>query len=1190
MPAAATFSFRTRRLRGEVGSPIEYLYGIVPDGIGLFHAAQDSSSFTDQISVPVEYDRIFKSPDPAPSYPMAGFFARPDRDEDDPNVNWQLFLIVTGDLWDRGWTSIICEQNSRILHRRHAGYLSLVHTETNEKMTAWMWNMPYPGDGGHALEWVQPDYKTGDDRTIWDTNSHNKEVTIHFLNKSLKDIGRKRLSKDLSLDGTTSSQFEVSSIDSSPQLLGQTIQGLDVEIKGTNLINEAYIYPHSNQPPGSAPIGPRLINATNCKAYFSCGIILEQNASSNTLDIPEHIIGKSSPSSLINTHRNALIGKEIISEDGSFRATISDVVYSAGQRVAQLMDIDLDGEIDGLTDGLLFLRQAFGLTPPEMTDGAVSDTAERTPAQILDYLESPIVRRLLNFDGNITLSQSVINLSQAEPGAEYIINARGQGLDVDSLLAEWYKAGVPEGTTYAELQNLRFITTHNVSTVDTDFGATVQKVIPTIDALTDGLMFLRRAFGVSPEDAIDNAVDITSDLTDEQVAANIAAAFNLQVVLDNNTLVPLAEGAPVADIPVTRLTYTLNQNSIRTSFPQDSPIYVQAGEYSPDTPSANILSHNNIVNSGDLYRAGSSAWNVSWDADTIVEDDGVYFATIKEIRSKGFSNPLYAPLILVEALTAGHFSAEFSVLADTSNGIPTTSGAEEENDASFRLQGHAGPTKTVEQMSPTYLQSEGELREQLDLAPWGEIIRWEVNDETSGNDPISVVVSEENCNIARKNTRHDVFSSGSSFLITPGFGGERYRATLSTKFENGKTFKYIIEGKIKGQAKTAEGVFNSDTLFGSPNNNVVVVSEPLQGRDGIVLSQVIQVNWTESQIRGMSSQTRGVVGQMLTTTQRAASGGQLVTRTGPLKAVRKSNNRFDLVFESALFIPDGSPTWSCDIQTTMDLNQPQTITYNSDFSGTYKDDFGVEVISKAGGTRIDTTAQSLRFITSEKGIQTGNTSSTETSTQQSSRADYPNFYVEDSADIDVDRSYFDMGTFNGRAQYDQASQRWLPGTRLITDSPFKTRWHTVSAYWNGQRIGGFSYYGQFDDGQFSSSTLFMAENNLGYKRGTFIGEGHNQITQKYTQRWGLREFLFVYNYDTTFHENSTSLLDGVTAENVGDFAVLNMERESMVDIEFNYDSTNGTVSRIPSNWVHRGDIQEHLNTKYALMYLKLGGD
>ena len=66
-------------------------------------------------------------------------------------------------------------------------------------------------------------------------------------------------------------------------------------------------------------------------------------------------------------------------------------------------DVDANGQISPLTDGLLIVRAAFGLTGPALTQGALGAGATRTdPAQILAYINANRVQ--FDLDGNGTFT------------------------------------------------------------------------------------------------------------------------------------------------------------------------------------------------------------------------------------------------------------------------------------------------------------------------------------------------------------------------------------------------------------------------------------------------------------------------------------------------------------------------------------------------------------------------------------------------------------------------------------------------------------------------------------------------------------------------------------------------------------------------------------------------------------------
>ena len=67
----------------------------------------------------------------------------------------------------------------------------------------------------------------------------------------------------------------------------------------------------------------------------------------------------------------------------------SEEVESKVEAVYEIADIDSNGSVDALTDGLMLLRYLFGLTGNSLTEGAVANNATRTDAvEIEAYIQS----------------------------------------------------------------------------------------------------------------------------------------------------------------------------------------------------------------------------------------------------------------------------------------------------------------------------------------------------------------------------------------------------------------------------------------------------------------------------------------------------------------------------------------------------------------------------------------------------------------------------------------------------------------------------------------------------------------------------------------------------------------------------------------------------------------------------------
>lgn len=86
-----------------------------------------------------------------------------------------------------------------------------------------------------------------------------------------------------------------------------------------------------------------------------------------------------------NLRGNNLVSGAVASSSTMTSEEIEDAIQSS----SDMNDIDGDGEVNALTDGLLLLRYLFGLRESNLIDGVVSETATRhTEAEIMQHIES----------------------------------------------------------------------------------------------------------------------------------------------------------------------------------------------------------------------------------------------------------------------------------------------------------------------------------------------------------------------------------------------------------------------------------------------------------------------------------------------------------------------------------------------------------------------------------------------------------------------------------------------------------------------------------------------------------------------------------------------------------------------------------------------------------------------------------
>ena len=87
----------------------------------------------------------------------------------------------------------------------------------------------------------------------------------------------------------------------------------------------------------------------------------------------------------------------------SIAAESDDLASDMVARSAQISgdwDIDGNGQADALTDGLLFLRYAFGLNGEPLISGVVADDAQYTTAEELELELAEVFASSGDVDGN----------------------------------------------------------------------------------------------------------------------------------------------------------------------------------------------------------------------------------------------------------------------------------------------------------------------------------------------------------------------------------------------------------------------------------------------------------------------------------------------------------------------------------------------------------------------------------------------------------------------------------------------------------------------------------------------------------------------------------------------------------------------------------------------------------------------
>lgn len=122
------------------------------------------------------------------------------------------------------------------------------------------------------------------------------------------------------------------------------------------------------------------------------------------------------------------------------------------ERKKQLIfDINNDGIVDALTDGLLYMRYLFGLTGDSLTEDLVTKDAARTTADEIEaYLTDPKVQELLDLDNDGTVDA----LTDGMMVLRYAFGLTGDSVTEDVISATAKEMGMGSEEVFDRVQNI----------------------------------------------------------------------------------------------------------------------------------------------------------------------------------------------------------------------------------------------------------------------------------------------------------------------------------------------------------------------------------------------------------------------------------------------------------------------------------------------------------------------------------------------------------------------------------------------------------------------------------------------------------------------------------------------------------------------------------------------------------------
>lgn len=655
----------------------------------------------------------------------------------------------------------------------------------------------------------------------------------------------------------------------------------------------------------------------------------------------------------------------------------------------------------------------------------------------------------------------------------------------------------------------------------------------TIDALTDGLLLLRYTFGLTGDALTDNAVAENSPLSNAEVQAGIEAAMTRMITLNNDLTVYDGVSGSGDSSAGTTLTYTVDDDSLRSRPASYSSSVLEAGHTLFLEQHKNTTPHS-IRNQDGLY-TGTSGFRFTWLGENFGENAN---SIIKAESSK-----LSTPMGIIEPLeTYSAYSADL---------LPSVENRQRDfvnNRTRFVLQGKAGPTVEVVQSSTSGSEAPTST---LDLSPYGQLVSWKINrhtDEVPSGEGYTIE-SQENCTVT---VRQDNLKAigGSLFLsVEPGFGGERYAAKVKIRYPSGNYY-HRLEGNIRGPHRSDVITFtypeaNTGSFSEISAVTVTDYSPALEGRDGLRLQFVLQTDIDEDE-------QEDYLGQLVTLLPTLQRGGSLVTLAGPLKKNPNDTTNIDFIQDSIYFIPDGSrDDWLFQGILTAVFGNASRV-FNVTANGTWKKDFGMEVLTPNRGTRLNTNTSPLRYVARANG------DAPRTAVQENQQETSSAQFLPSPASARTGWFHYITETSTGRftTRIDNRIDIWFEGTLILQHS------------WVGDPLYSPLYKVDFTTGN-------------RYDRGSLAPYNQTDKFYSVTETTSTTQEFYIYG-------DAPIDLKGDTSSDA-DFLVFNNQQDSQVGLI----KEQGAYDVSPSNWLKQngtrqnGEQDFYLNHNYSFQIVKI---
>lgn len=864
------------------------------------------------------------------------------------SYNATIVLVLEGrnEYDEDGWQTIITNFGSFAkLHKSQVNHKRFVTDNNfdNNTLTEYRWQVL--ADTDFIEMFTTLDAADARNNVIADAELTPRDLLVTFIDEKISTSSTKIIRKDL----TAEDKDDIALYNAPPKLANDLINNIlpiGFDIEGTKILNSPY-YSEKLDPTaterGVPNIGPKVVKATNCKVFGSMNKPMEASSVDSNFSVVGHIIGPSAdhyPD--FTSYVSHIVGKEVMSRDGTFRATITSVTGALDNNTGSLLDVDLNGEVDALTDGLMFLRYMFGLTGTSLVESAVQEGAQRTVEQMEDFLSDLTVRKVIDIDldGNVdALTDGLLIL-------RYMFGLRGEAL-VESAVAVAAQRSSPEAITaeitrlvnkLVQLDSNNQVVYDNSGNPITAAGRVLQYQV-SLDSVRDTPSLSDDIYIELHEgEEINNITNVIDQLKEsssfkiykqEEVGSHhwISHIITQDLARPNSWLrnnvdfydkpmvliVPQGPGAYFADLsllttsdgrisrqvtyPITNISDNkifINNPSVQERLlPRQNVVLINNGIGGPLSGEYTISAVSNEVNPPGYNNASDSTLTDSILIDTSSND----------------------PALFPNGTGIGDFRGPYDDI--TLYQIGKGSYIQPDKRTSVQVQGIAAPTTTVTLSNTSTDHTVNErISATVDLLPYGEsllvkydknvsippYIGYEILASSRPNLlPKSPRTADDEVDFVEGNCITNYLGSGKMVLVTPKMGGSRYRHTFNKNYFNGSGISskiFQVEGNVRGVP-----VENIAPLTEGPyvihNGGTINHSETLLGTDGIRLIFKIDTDLVDP------TQISNIRGRLNSVTVNSVTGGTMATTTGPIK-IPKVKEPDPNLFKSHTWFLDGT--------------------------------------------------------------------------------------------------------------------------------------------------------------------------------------------------------------------------------------------------------------------------------------------